>query len=151
MIVRDPRESAQKCSLTPLRGVEGVRFVTHRGDQRVDVGRRILLSPGGEELTRADRGPGLLVIDCAWRKVEKLRATIDGELVVRRLPRLATAYPRKSRVHEDPEEGLASIEAIYAAWSILVRPEPRLLVGYRWADEFLRLNPALERRAERAS
>src|SRR6185436_16281566 len=69
MIVRDPRESAQKCSLTPLRGVDGVRFVTHRGDQRVDVGRRILLSPGGEELTRADRGYGLLVIDCAWRKV----------------------------------------------------------------------------------
>jgi ribosome biogenesis protein Tsr3 len=87
-----------------------------------------LLSPGGEELTARDRGPGLLVIDCAWRKVEKLRATIDGELVVRRLPRLATAYPRKSRVHEDPRGRLASIEAIYAAWSILCG-RARLLVG----------------------
>ena len=36
LIVHDPREPAKKCSLTPLRGMRGVRFVPVRGDMRVE-------------------------------------------------------------------------------------------------------------------
>lgn len=145
LILRDPRESAKKCSLTPLHGMDGVRFVTYRGDRRVDAAGRVLLHVDGPELSAADRGRGLLLIDCAWRKVDALRATIDGEPIVRRLPPLVTAYPRKSRTFADPDAGLASIEALHAAVALLGEPHEELLEHYRWKDEFLRLNPMLAR------
>ena len=145
LILRDPRESTAKCSLTPLRGFPGVRFFTWKHDRRFDVGTRVLLHPGGEEITAADAGRPLLLIDCAWRRVPTLLATCDGELALRRLPPLVTAYPRKSHTFVDPEEGLASVEALYAALALLGRPTPELLAGYRFADAFLAANPGLPR------
>lgn len=145
LILRDPRESAKKCSLTPLHGLSGVQFVAYRADRRLFAGERLLLHPDGEELSEADRGAGLLVVDCAWRKVDLLLATIDGDPPRRRLPPFLSAYPRKSKLFQDPDRGLASIEALYAALALLGQPAPQLLAGYRWADEFLRLNPALAR------
>ncbi len=147
LILRDPRESAKKCSLTPLHGLAGVTFVTYRADRRVAAGARILLHPEGELLSPADRGRGLFLVDCAWRKVDQLLATVDGDPPRRRLPPLASAYPRKSKVFEDPAQGLASVEALYAALALLGEPAPELFAEYRWADEFLRRNPSLARRA----
>lgn len=143
LILRDSRESTKKCSLTPLRGTEGVRFVSYEPDRRVDAGQRVLLHPDGAEITSADRGKPLLLIDCAWRRLPQLLATVDGELEHRRLPKLITAYPRKSKLFEDPDEGLASIEALYAALALLGEARPELLAGYFWKDEFLTLNPKL--------
>jgi pre-rRNA-processing protein TSR3 len=145
LIVHDPREPAKKCSLTPLRGMRGVRFVPVRGDQRVDAGRRIWLHPEGDELGPDDRGIGLLLIDCIWRRVPALSKRIDGELLRRRLPNLITAYPRRSKLTPDPEHGLASVEALYAALALLDAPCPALLAHYRWAAEFLAANPDLPR------
>ncbi len=147
LILRDPRESAAKCSLTPLRGFPGVRFVTWKHDRRFDVGSRVLLHPEGDEIIAGDEVRPLLLIDCAWRRVPALRATCDGELALRRLPPLVTAYPRKSHTFQDPAEGLASVEALYAALALLGRPTPELLDGYRFAGAFLAANPALPRRA----
>lgn len=146
LIVHDPREPSKKCSVTPLRGMAGVRFMPLRGNKRVDAGRRIWLHPDGDELTPADRGIGILLIDCTWRRVASLARRIDGELLPRRLPRLVTAYPRRSKLVPDPEHGLASVEALYAATAVLGDPRPELLAGYRWASEFLAANPDLERR-----
>ena len=143
LIVHDLREPAKKCSVTPLRGMEGVRFAPVQGGKRVDVGRRIWLHPDGEELSPADRGLGVLLIDCTWRRVSKLSKLIDGELIRRRLPPLVTAYPRRSKLTPDPEHGLASVEALYAALAILGDPRPDLLKDYRWAAEFLAANPSL--------
>jgi pre-rRNA-processing protein TSR3 len=143
LIVHDLREPARKCSVTPLRGMDGVRFVPSVGGRRVEAGRRIWLHPEGEEIAPEDRGPGLLLIDCAWHRVPKLANRIDGELLKRRLPTLVTAYPRKSKLGRDPEHGLASIEALYAAIAILEGPRPELLAHYRWAGEFLAANPGL--------
>jgi pre-rRNA-processing protein TSR3 len=145
LILRDPRESAKKCSLTPLHGMSGVEFVVYRADRRIAAGSRILLHPNGEPLSRADHGRGLLLVDCAWRKVDLLLATIDGDPPRRRLPPLVSAYPRKSKLFQDPTQGLASIEALYAALALLGEPAPELLAQYRWADEFLRQNPMLAR------
>ena len=145
LIVHDPREPAKKCSLTPLRGMPGVSFVPLRSGQRVDAGRRIWLHPDGEELGPADRGIGLLLVDCTWRRLSKLSTCIDGELLKRRLPKLVTAYPRRSKLTPDPEHGLASVEALYAAMALLDGPRPELLANYRWAVEFLAANPELPR------
>jgi ribosome biogenesis protein Tsr3 len=143
LILRDPRESAKKCSLTPLRGHARVRFATYRPDRTLDADGHVLLHPQGGELTSADAGRPLLLIDCAWRRVPKLLATVDGNLERRRLPTLTTAYPRRSASFEDPPTGLASVEALYAASVILREADPTLLDGYRWAEEFLAANPHL--------
>jgi len=143
LVLRDPRESAKRCSLTPLRGAPGVRFVAYHRERRLDAAGRVLLHPAGEPLSAADAGSGILLIDCSWRRVESLLRTVDGDPLRRRLPALVTAYPRRSRTFEDPERGLASIEALYAALAILGRPRPELLHGYRWAREFLDRNPGL--------
>ena len=66
LILRDPRESAAKCSLTPLRGLPGVRFAEYHPERRLDAGERVLLHPDGELLSSADRGRDLLLIDCAF-------------------------------------------------------------------------------------
>ncbi|MCB9914443.1 MAG: DUF367 domain-containing protein [Planctomycetes bacterium] len=143
LILRDPRESTKKCSLTPLRGAPGVRFVSYDPERRLDAGGRVLLHPDGEELGPADAGRGLFLVDCAWRRLPSLLRTVDGEPVRRRLPPLVTAYPRKSTLFDDPAAGLASIEALYAAVAILFGPHPELLADYRWAEEFLARNPGL--------
>lgn len=143
LIVRDPRESAQKCSLVPLEGFPGIRFVRYRRGLDLDVGTRVLLDPEGEPLGPADLGLGLLVLDSSWRHLPALRRVVRGDLRPRRLPPLVTAYPRKSKVFSDPELGLASIEALYAAIALLDRPRPELLTHYRWASEFLALNAAV--------
>lgn len=147
LILRDPRESVKKCSLTPLRGRVGVRFLNYDPDARVEVHGRLLLHPDGELLTPEDRAgiSGLLLVDSAWRRLPKLLKTLAGEPVRRRLPPLRTAYPRKSHTFEDPERGLASIEALYAALAMLGETRGELLEGYRWGDSFLELNPTLPR------
>ena len=120
-----------------------MRFVTYRPDRRLDVGGRILLHPDGEELTDADRGSGLFVVDCSWRRVPTLLRTVDGPLRHRRVPHYQTAYPRKSKAMSDPATGLASIEALYAAAFLLGEPRPEWLTGYHFAEEFFLANPSL--------
>jgi len=46
-----------------------------------------------------------------------------------------------SKPGTDPDNGLATIEAVFLAYRILGRPTDGLLDQYRWAEEFLRLNP----------
>lgn len=143
LILRDPRESAKKCSLTPLRGMSGIRFVNYSHDRRVQAGRRVLLHHEGEPLGAADRGSAILLVDCAWRRLPQVLSTIDGELLPRRLPELVSAYPRKSAITPDPVRGLASIEALYAALALLGETHPELLERYQWAEQFRALNPSL--------
>jgi pre-rRNA-processing protein TSR3 len=143
LILRDPRESAKKCSLTPLRGMPGVRFATHAKSRRLDATGRVLLHPDGEPIGEADAGRGILLLDCSWRRVPELLACVDGDPPRRRLPPLATAYPRKSKTFPDPGEGLASVEALYAALALLGEARPEILDGYPWAERFLAANPTL--------
>jgi len=142
LILRDPKESPKKCSLVPLRGTEGVEFVAYSsGMEPVDGGGRVLLDPDGEVIGPEDRGRALLVLDSSWRRLPKLRAKVEGEVLPRRLPPLVTAYPRRSKDFDDPEEGLASVEALYAALRLLGRDDvDHLLDGYRWKAEFLAAN-----------
>ena len=51
-----------------------------------------------------------------------------------------TAYPRVSKLGTDPDNGLASVEALFVAYHVLGRPTAGLLDHYRWAAEFLQLN-----------
>jgi pre-rRNA-processing protein TSR3 len=142
LILRDPRESAAKCSLTPLRGLPGIEFVAYHPERRLAAGERVLLHPEGEPIGPADRGRDLLLIDCSWRRVPSLLRTVDGRLHRRALPPLVSAYPRRSKTFADPERGLASVEALFAAMALLDGPRPELLRAYRWRASFLAANAA---------
>ena len=135
--------------MTPLRGRPGIRFVSYATGRRLDASGRVLLHPEGEEIGPGDRGRGLLLLDCAWRRLPDLLAAVDGDPPRRRLPQLRTAYPRRSLLFEDPARGLASVEALYAALALLGEPHAGILDGYLWAAAFLAANPGLERRATR--
>jgi pre-rRNA-processing protein TSR3 len=85
----------------------------------------------------------LILIDCNWARVGRLLPVFAdrGPLARRSIPaEVQTAYPRRSKVFEDPAGGLATIEAIVAALAILGWPEPSLLDGFHWAGEFLERN-----------
>ena len=56
---------------------------------------------------------------------------------------IRTAYPRSSKLFEDPDGGLATVEALYAAHRILGKDIHGLLDYYHWAEQFLLLNPLL--------
>lgn len=143
LILRDPRESWKRCSLRPLRGMDGVRFVAWKPGLELAGEGRVLLDPAAEPIGERDRGRRLLLLDSSWRRLPQLRRSLVGEFVPRSLPALQTAYPRKSSTFADPEQGLASIEALYAALALLGAPDPALLEGYRFAEPFLAANPGL--------
>ena len=86
----------------------------------------------------------LLLIDSSWRDLPRVLQGVRGTLHRRALPpELKTAYPRRSNWFPDPAGGLASIEALHAAQTILGRRDDSLLDGYRWAEDWLRMNAGL--------
>ena len=74
-----------------------------------------------------------------------LRAAREGQpLTLRSLPtHLRTAYPRRQDDCFDPSRGLASVEALYAAYSIMGHPTEGLLDHYYWREAFFEYNYGL--------
>ncbi len=143
ILLRLNKESPKKCSLTPLRQRQDlpVRWIHCAIGDDIDVGDVVLLHPDGEVLSPADQDRPLLLIDSSWRDLPRVLRGVRGDLRLRRLPSgLQTAYPRKSSTFDDPSNGLASIEALHAAVTLLGKRDDSLLDGYYWAEEYLRLN-----------
>lgn len=143
VIVVHPKEKRSKCSVEPLRGRPGFAFWNwpRRGPEPLDGYVRLGL--GGPELSPDDAGRGLLVLDGTWRLASRMEPDF-ADLPVRSLPsHWTTAYPRVSKLTEDPTAGLATIEAIYAAYAALGRDAAGLLDSYFWKDEFLRRNSSV--------
>lgn len=146
ILLRLNKESPKKCSLTPLRERTEwpIRWIHCSAGEAVEVGEVTLLHPDGEALGPADRARPLLLIDSSWRDLPRVLRGVSGTLHRRCLPKgLVTAYPRKSNWFEDPETGLASIEALHAAVAMLGQRDDRLLEGYHWAQQYLEQNAAL--------
>lgn len=138
IIVVHPKERRSKCSVEPLRGRAGFVFWKwpRRGPEPLEGYVRLGL--GGPVLSREDANRGLLVLDGTWKLTAKMEPDF-AELPVRSLPsHWQTAYPRVSKLTEDPAAGLATIEAIYAAYVALGRDPAGLLDQYHWRDDFLR-------------
>lgn len=137
-VVVHPKERRRKCSLEPLRGRPGLRFVDFEHGVSIDASGHVVLEIGAPLLTPADGGAPLLVLDATWRLLPELRHALVGGFVCRSLPRaLRTVYPRRARGGGDPPEGLASVEALFAARCLLGARDDALLAGYRWKQEFL--------------
>ena len=142
IIVVHRRENRSKCSVEPLRERDEFTFWTYPDDGPESLAGYVRLGIGGPLLSEADRHSGLLVIDGTWRLAERMEKKY-AHLPIRSLPPCQTAYPRVSKVFDDPAAGLATIEAIHLAYHLLGRDTATLLDHYRWRDEFLQKNAEL--------
>ncbi|MBU0995665.1 MAG: DTW domain-containing protein [Proteobacteria bacterium] len=138
-IVVHTSENKKKCSVEPLRGKDGFRFYPFPLNQDVDFSNCFRLGIGGKNLSVSDALMGLVVLDGTWRHAGVME-NIFPDLPVRSLSGWQTAYPRVSKLYEDPDTGLATIEAIFAAFVLTGRKTEGLLEHYFWKEKFLRLN-----------
>lgn len=139
IIIRHPRENPRKCSILPLRGRPDVVLLSYPVANRPPLQGYVRLAAEGPELSAADAGFGLVLLDASWRRaVAMQRDFVD--VPPRSLHGYQTAYPRASKLGTDPANGLASVEALFLAYHILGRPTAGLLDHFRWRAEFLRLN-----------
>jgi pre-rRNA-processing protein TSR3 len=139
IIVRHPRENPKKCSILPLKGRADLRFLSYPVKAALELDGYIRLAADGPPLTEADRDCGVLLLDGSWRWADAM-TTAFAHVPPRSLAGYRTAYPRTSKQGTDPDNGLASVEALYIAYRILGRPTEGLLDQYRWAVEFAALN-----------
>lgn len=137
-VIRHPKERIAKCSLRFLHERPEMTFLRARPGFRFDATGFTLLAVDAPALSVADAGRPLLLLDSTWRWLPQLMACVTGTPVLRSIPgTVRTAYPRVSKVFEDPAAGLASIEALYLARKLLGDDDPSLLDGYHWKDAFL--------------
>jgi pre-rRNA-processing protein TSR3 len=128
----------------PLRGRADLVFLSYPVAEPPLLHGYVRLAAEGEELSPDDAHSGLLLLDASWRWAQSMSQAFT-DVPPRSLHGYQTAYPRKSKQGTDPENGLASIEALFLAYHILGRPTNGLLDHYRWADEFLLLNHLRQR------
>ncbi|MDX1965945.1 MAG: DUF367 domain-containing protein [Planctomycetaceae bacterium] len=141
VIIVHPRERRAKCTIAALRGDQRLRFLKHPRRPE-DLSGYVRLGMTGPLLSRDDAQFGLLLLDGTWRWAESMEANV-AEVPTRTLPPLTTAYPRTSKVFEDPPQGLATVEALYAALRILGRDASGMLDHYAFAEQFLTQNAQL--------
>jgi pre-rRNA-processing protein TSR3 len=139
VIVRHQRENPKKCSVWPLRGRADLIILPYPVKVRPNLDGYVRLAATGPDLSPANAVAGVLLLDGSWRWAESMtRDFLD--VPPRALHGWRTAYPRVSKQGTDPDNGLASVEALYVAYHILRRDTTGLLDHYHWAEEFLRLN-----------
>ncbi|MBL9079703.1 MAG: hypothetical protein JNL08_19535 [Planctomycetes bacterium] len=137
-VIRHHKEKVRKCSLRFLHDRPEMTFLRQRDGFTFDATGFTLLAVDAPPLGPADAGRPLLLLDSTWRWLPQLLACVRGSPIARSIPGpLHTAYPRTSKVFEDPVAGLASIEALYVARAILGDDDPSLLDGYHWKEPFL--------------
>ena len=143
LILRHRKENLKKCSLRGLEGRSDFKFFTYPQDSLPPLESSILLTLGAPILSKQDSAYGLCLVDATWRHAGvMLKNTPAFDTCIKRsLPsHLRTAYPRRQEDCPDPEAGLASIEALYAAYFLLGRNTEGLLDNYHWKESFLSVN-----------
>jgi len=164
ILIRHYKERVSKCSLQPLYGQPGYTFIRGRPDYTYNAHGHIILSVDAPELKPEDiyiekeeaetyiphvrdsvaqemkqgRRP-LILLDSTWRLLPQLQEGLKGKCIHRSIPGgVETAYPRISKLSDDPMGGLASIEALYLALRCLGDDRPHILDEYYWKDAFSR-------------
>lgn len=141
LVWRHKKENLKKCSLRGLESRVDFQFFVYPSEQLPDLTNYIVLALDAPPLTIADSGQGLLILDATWRYAEKMLQrvlTVPG-VTYRSIPaHYRTSYPRRQTDCPNPEQGLASIEAIYVAYQLLGRSTEGLLDHYYWKEQFLK-------------
>lgn len=140
LIVIRRGEDPRQCTVRPLRGTPGIEFLPYPLRHKPDLSRHLLLAPDAPPLTQADAGRPLLLLDASWRHAGTMRRAVEPVEARSIPPGWQTAYPRRSKIHADPDTGLATVEALFAAGCILGVRDDSLLRHYPWRTAFLDLN-----------
>jgi pre-rRNA-processing protein TSR3 len=147
IIIRHKKENRKKCTLTFLEPRPDFQFITYPFENVPDLSSCYILTMGAPVLTKEENNLGICLIDATWLYAEKILKQIalhNPRLIYRSLPaNTRTAYPRKQTKCPNPEEGLASIEALYATFSLQEKERDFLLENYHWKESFLEKNPHL--------
>ena len=153
ILYRHARENLKKCSLTGLEQRDDLLFFTYPQDSLpqllgADLAGYLLLKIGAPPLQKEDAAKGLLLIDATWRLAQKIEKSLAPySLETRSLPKgIRTAYPRRQSDCPCPDEGLATVEALYLAHLLLAKPTEGLLDHYHWKETFFSKNEGHERR-----
>lgn len=147
IILRHRRENLKKCSLRGLENRDDLIFLTYPQSALPDLNNACILTLDAPPLSKEDEERTLFLIDGTWRYAQIMSKTIPttGGHVYRSLPpHFQTAYPRRQPDCPDPTRGLASVEALYIAHTILGRPTQGLLDNYHWKEDFLKRNNPIE-------
>lgn len=144
IIIRHRKENKKKCTLEPLRSLEGFDFYHYPKTKELPcLDSYVLLDFDGPPLSLEDRDKEIILIDGTWKYAEKMYKDLflDAKVSKRSLPSsIVTAYPRKQDDCSNPDRGLASIEALYVAFCILNKDREALLDSYYFKGEFLAKN-----------
>ncbi|KIC74782.1 hypothetical protein DB42_AY00160 [Neochlamydia sp. EPS4] len=143
VILRHHKENLKKCSLRGLEGVKDFHFYTYPKSILPSLVGYTMLTLEAPVLSLEDAGQGLFILDSTWRYAEKMLKFVErhADLPKRSLPpHFRTAYPRRQEDCVDPARGLASIEAIYVAYTLLGRDTTQVLSHYHWKEDFLKVN-----------
>lgn len=139
-VIRHPRENLKKCSLRHLHAHPNFEFLKASDGFRFDATGFTVLEMNAPAISMEDFGRPLLLLDSTWFLLPRIRAKIFGDFISRSLPpTVKTAYPRISKMHSDPD-GLATVEALYAALKAIGDPDRSILDGYHFAEKFLEIN-----------
>ena len=138
-IIVHPAENPKKCTIQHLRGYPGVVFQRFSQEKTFHFPNAFILGVDGPALSRRDNAMDMVVLDGTWRYAAQMIGAFST-LPVRSIQGWRTAYPRVSKIYQDPDDGLATIEAIYAAFMIMGKDPQGLLDHYYWKDAFLKLN-----------
>ncbi len=140
VVVRHPRENPQKCSLRGLHNHPNFEFYKAIDGFSFDATGYLLLEMDAPAISEVDAHMPILLLDSTWALLPRVRGKVYGKPIARSLPpSILTAYPRKSKMFEDPS-GLATLEALYAALRATGIKDPEILRGYMFAKRFLDLN-----------
>lgn len=148
IILRHKRENLRKCSLYGLESRQDMIFLTYPKDPLPDLTNYIILSFQGPVLSTEDSHRGIFLIDGTWRYAAQMlkKLPVSVKDMHRSLPTyLQTAYPRRQTDCPYPNQGLASIEALYSAYELLGREASTILDRYYWKDLYLRQNGLLKK------
>jgi pre-rRNA-processing protein TSR3 len=149
IILRHRKENLKKCSLRGLEKRPDFIFFTYPQNILPPLDGYILLTLGAPLLSEKESQCGLCLVDATWRYAALMlkNTPLLGACIPRSLPsHLRTVYPRRQEDCPDPQAGLASLEALYAAYTILGRNTEGLLDNYHWKEQFLHSNPLLRGR-----
>ncbi len=139
LILRHRRENLKKCSLKGLETRSDCLFFTYPQEELPDLSPYVLLSLDAPVLSDADLGKGIFLIDGTWRYAAQMQKPYS--LQRRSLPsHFQTAYPRRQPDCPEPSQGLASVEALFAAYAILRRDTNGILDHFHWREEFIQKN-----------
>ena len=143
VILRHRKENLKKCSLRGLENRPDCLFLRYPCEELPELDGYLLLDVEGEEISEKDRECGLFLIDATWRYAADMvkNLQIPHTVIRRSLPKhFSTAYPRYQTGCALPEQGLASVEALFLAYHFMGRPTEGLLDNYYWKDAFLKKN-----------